>query len=106
MELDDDDRRVSLFLLLSQTIKIGVFSCCEWQRSKQESHVRQELFVVDPWHLEFIRMNLSVPPFLAHLCRRLIVKYLEYDRRERKSMRSISDEHETRGLDWFGPFRE
>jgi hypothetical protein len=36
----------------------------------------------------------------------LIVKYLEYDRRKRKSTKLISSEYETRGLDWFGPFKE
>jgi hypothetical protein len=47
MELKADGRRALLFLLLSRTLKIVVFSCREWQRSEHKSHVRQKLFVVD-----------------------------------------------------------
>jgi hypothetical protein len=36
-------------------------------------------------------------PFLARLCRRSVIRYLEKERKERKSMRSILDEHEVRG---------
>jgi hypothetical protein len=39
-------------------------------------------------------------------CRRLIVRYLEKDRRACRSMRLILGEHEARGLDWFRPSRE
>jgi hypothetical protein len=31
----------------------------------------------------------------------LIVRYLEYDRMEHKSMKLISSEHDARDLDWF-----
>jgi hypothetical protein len=62
MELEADVRRVSLFLFLSQVLKIVIFSCREWQHSEQESHVRQELLIVDPRRHEFTRMNLSASP--------------------------------------------
>jgi hypothetical protein len=77
MELKVDRHRASLFLFLSRVLKIVVFSHRKWQCSKQESHVRQELLVVDPWSHEFTRMNLSAFPFLVRLCRRFIVRYLE-----------------------------
>jgi hypothetical protein len=48
MELKVDGRCAPLFLLLSRTLKIVIFFCREWQRSEHESHVRQELLVVDP----------------------------------------------------------
>jgi hypothetical protein len=50
-------------------------------------------------------MNLHASPYLARLCRHLVIKYLEYDRRERKSVRSISCEHKYEVLDWFEPSR-
>jgi hypothetical protein len=62
MELEVDDCRAPLFLLLSRALKIIVFFRLEWKCFKQESHVRQELLVVDPWHLEFTRTNLSASP--------------------------------------------
>jgi hypothetical protein len=94
MELEADDRHVLLFLLLSRELKIVVFPCHEWQRSEQESHVRYELFIVDQCRPEFTRMNLSASCYLARLYRCIVVRYLEYDQREHKSMRSISGEHE------------
>jgi hypothetical protein len=62
MELKVDGRRASLFLLLSQALKIIVFFCREWQRFEHESHVHQELLVVDPQRPEFTRTNLSASP--------------------------------------------
>jgi hypothetical protein len=59
MELKADGYRVSLFLFLSQALKIVIFYRCEWQRSGQELDARQKLLIVDPRHHEFIRMNLS-----------------------------------------------
>jgi hypothetical protein len=77
MELKVDGRRAPLFLLLNQVLKIVVFFCREWQHFKLESHIRQELLIVDSRRSEFNRMNLNAPPFLACLCRRLIIRYLE-----------------------------
>jgi hypothetical protein len=62
MELEVNGRRAPLFLLLSRGLKIVVFFRREWQRSKQESHVREELLVVDPRRPESTRMNLSASP--------------------------------------------
>jgi hypothetical protein len=62
MELKVDGRRASLFLLLSQALKIIVFFCREWQRFEHELHVHQELLVVDPQRPEFTRTNLSTSP--------------------------------------------
>jgi hypothetical protein len=76
-ELEIDCRHAPLFLFLSRVLKIVVFSHREWQHSKQELHVRQELFVVDPRSHEFTRMNLSALPFLVRLCRWSVVRYLE-----------------------------
>jgi hypothetical protein len=41
-------------------LKIIVFSHRKWQHFEQESHIRQELLVLDPRSHEFNRMNLSV----------------------------------------------
>jgi hypothetical protein len=65
MELETDGRRAPLFLLLSRALKIVVFSRREWQRSEHDSHVRQELLMVDPWRPEFTRTNLSTSPLLG-----------------------------------------
>jgi hypothetical protein len=100
-ELEADCRHAPLFLFLSQVLKIVVFSHREWQHSKQELHVRQELLVVDPRSHEFTRMNLSALPFLVRLCRWSVVRYLEKEWKERKSTRSISSKHEARVWDWF-----
>jgi hypothetical protein len=98
MELEADRRRMPLFLFLSQVLKIVFLS-------------HRELFVIDPRSHKFTRTNLSDSSFLTHLsdssflthlCRRLIVRYLKYDQKKRKSTRSISGEHEARGLHWFG----
>jgi hypothetical protein len=62
MELEVDGRRAPLLLVLSRALKIVAFFHREWQHSKQESHVRQELLVVDPRHSEFTRMNLNAAP--------------------------------------------
>jgi hypothetical protein len=62
MELEVDGRHAPLFLLLSRALKIVVFFRREWQCSEQESHVHQELLVVDPRRPEFTRMNLSTSP--------------------------------------------
>jgi hypothetical protein len=62
MELEIDGCRAPLFLLLSRALKINVFSLHEWQHSEQESHVHQELLVVDPRHPEFTMTNLSDSP--------------------------------------------
>jgi hypothetical protein len=51
-----------LFLLLSRVLKIVVFCRREWQRPKQESHVRQEFLIVDLWRPEFTMTNLSAFP--------------------------------------------
>jgi hypothetical protein len=59
MELKADGHRVSLFLFLSRVLKIIIFSYREWQHPEQETHVHQELLVVDPRRPEFTRMNLS-----------------------------------------------
>jgi hypothetical protein len=77
MKLKVDGHCVLLFLLLSRALKIVVFFRHEWQRSGQKLHVRQELLVVDPRHPEFTGTNLSASPFLAYICRRFIVRYLE-----------------------------
>jgi hypothetical protein len=77
MELKVDGRRAPLFLLLNQVLKIVVFFRREWQHFELESHIRQELLIVDSRRSEFNRMNLNAPPFLARLCRRLIIRYLE-----------------------------
>jgi hypothetical protein len=95
MELETDDYRASLFLLLSWVLKVIIFSHRECQRSEQESHVREEPLVIDSRRSEFIRTNLSASPFLVRFYRCPIVRYLESDRRESKSIRSISGEHET-----------
>jgi hypothetical protein len=44
--------------------------------------------------------------FSVVLSTRSIIRHLEQDRMERKSMRSISGEHETRVLDRFKSFGE
>jgi hypothetical protein len=62
MELKVDGHHVPLFLLLSWALKIVTFFRREWQRSEQESHVYQELLVVDPRCPEFTTMNLSAFP--------------------------------------------
>jgi hypothetical protein len=62
MELKANRCRALLFLFLSQVLKIVVFSRREWQRSKQESHVHQEILIVDSRRHEFTRMNFSVSP--------------------------------------------
>jgi hypothetical protein len=36
-----------------------------WMAVEQESHVRQELLIVDPRHPKFIKMNLSASSFLG-----------------------------------------
>jgi hypothetical protein len=36
--------------------------------------------------------------YVYYFCQRLIVRYLKYDRRERKSVRSISREHKIQGF--------
>jgi hypothetical protein len=77
MELEVDGRHAPPLLLLRWALKIIVFFRREWQHSEQKSHVREELLVVDPWRPEFTRMNLSASPYLACLCRRLIIGYLE-----------------------------
>jgi hypothetical protein len=59
MELEVDGLRAPFFLLLSQALKIIVFFRHEWQHFEQESHVRQELFVVDPRRPKFTRTNLN-----------------------------------------------
>jgi hypothetical protein len=62
MELEVDGRHASLFLLLSRALKIIVFFRSEWQRSEQESHVRQELLVVDSRCPESTRTNVNDSP--------------------------------------------
>jgi hypothetical protein len=104
MELEVDRRRAPLFLFLSRVLKIVVFSRREWQCSEQESHARQELLIVDPWRHQdesqhfLLIWRVSVDG--------LVVRYLWYDQRERKSARSISGEHEAQDLDWFRPSGE
>jgi hypothetical protein len=41
-----------------------------------------------------------------YICRRLVIRYLENERREHKSIRSILGEHEAQVLDWFEPFED
>jgi hypothetical protein len=62
MELEANCHHAPLFLFLSQVLKIVVFSRCEWQRSEQESHARQELLIIDPQCHELTRMNLIAFP--------------------------------------------
>jgi hypothetical protein len=62
MELKVDGRRAPLFLLLNQVLKIVVFFRREWQHFELESHIRQELLIVDSRRSEFNRMNLNAPP--------------------------------------------
>jgi hypothetical protein len=59
MELKANHRRASLFLFLSQVLKVIVFSHQEWQRFRQEPHAHQELLIIDTLSHEFTRMNLS-----------------------------------------------
>jgi hypothetical protein len=77
MELEVDGRRVLLLLLLSRALKIVVFFCRKWQCSEQESHVHQELLIIDPRRPESTKMNLSASPYLVRLCRRIVVRYLK-----------------------------
>jgi hypothetical protein len=77
-------------------IQIVIVCRCEWWCSEQELHARRKLLVVDPRCHKFTRMILSASLYLTRLCRRLIVRYLEYDQRERKLARSSSCEHKTR----------
>jgi hypothetical protein len=65
MELEVDGHRAPLFLLLSRALEIVVFFRREWQHFEQESHVHQELLIVDPQHPKFIKMNLSASSFLG-----------------------------------------
>jgi hypothetical protein len=76
MKLEADAPRAPLFLFLSRALKIIVFYRHDWQCSRQELNVRQELLVVDRHRHEFTRTNLSISPFLARLYRRLIIRYL------------------------------
>jgi hypothetical protein len=76
MELEAGGHHVPLFLFLSRMLKIVVFTRREWQRFEQKLHVRQELLVIDLRHREFTRTNLSAFPFLACICRCLVIGYL------------------------------
>jgi hypothetical protein len=62
MELEADRHRAQLFLFLSQSLKLIVFSHREWQCSEQESHTRQELIVVDPRSHESTGTDLNASP--------------------------------------------
>jgi hypothetical protein len=93
----------------SKPIVIMGHSSCSWvERSRSSySSIMNDNIIVDPRSHDFTRTNLSAsPPFLTRLCRRLIVRYLEYEQREHKLIRSISGEHEIQDLNWFSPFRK
>jgi hypothetical protein len=77
MELKVDHHRAPLFLFLSRFLKIVVFSRRECQRSKHESHARQEFLFVDPRSHESTWMDLDATPYLVHLCQRSIIEYLK-----------------------------
>jgi hypothetical protein len=91
-----DHCHAPLFLLLSRVLKIIIVRRYEWRCSEQELDAHWELLIIDPRCHEFTRMNLSASPYLAHIYRHLVVRYLELYRREHMSMRSISREHKAR----------
>jgi hypothetical protein len=76
-----------------QHLEVFVLSSGKRQRPEGKLGVEREIHAKIPRCHGLSGRMLSISTFLARLYRRLVIRYLEYDLRERKSARSISREH-------------
>jgi hypothetical protein len=73
-----------------QHLEISVLSSDERQRPEDKLGAERKFHVETPRCHGLLGLILSASPYLARLCRRRVLRYLDYDREKRDDVRSIS----------------